>query len=71
MFIKFRHGNLIVVTSNEHIFYRSQKGRPKVTIPIYNDDDSNDLSDYGIGSSSSKTNSIKDPDTDDSSSLLV
>lgn len=46
------------------------KGRHKFNIPIY-DDDSNDLSDYGIGSSSSKTNSIKDVDTDDSGSLLV
>lgn len=45
-------------------------GRHKFTIPVY-DDDSNDLSDYGIGSSSSKTNSVKDVDTDDSSSLLV
>uniref|UniRef100_V5GIF7 LIM zinc-binding domain-containing protein n=1 Tax=Anoplophora glabripennis TaxID=217634 RepID=V5GIF7_ANOGL len=45
------------------------RGRHKFTIPVY-DDDSNDLSDYGIGSSSSKTNSIKDVDTDDSSSIL-
>ncbi|EFA11200.1 LIM and calponin homology domains-containing protein 1 isoform X1 [Tribolium castaneum] len=45
------------------------KGRHKFNIPIY-DDDSNDLSDYGIGSSSSKTNSIKDVDTDDSCSIL-
>ncbi|CAG9816869.1 unnamed protein product [Phaedon cochleariae] len=45
------------------------RGRHKFNIPIY-DDDSNDLSDYGIGSSSSKTNSIKDVDTDDSSSIL-
>ncbi|KAK9723236.1 LIM domain [Popillia japonica] len=46
------------------------RGRHKFNIPIYNDDDTNDLSDYGIGSSSSKTNSIKDVDTDDNSSVL-
>lgn len=51
------------------LLHRS-RGRPKFTIPIY-DDDSNDLSDYGIGSSSSRANSVKDVDTDDSSSLLV
>lgn len=45
------------------------RGRHKFSIPVY-DDDSNDLSDYGIGSSSSKANSLKDNDTDDSSSLL-
>nr|XP_023029236.1 uncharacterized protein LOC111517344 isoform X2 [Leptinotarsa decemlineata] len=45
------------------------KGRHKFSIPLY-EDDSNDLSDYGIGSSSSKTNSIKDVDTDDSCSIL-
>ncbi|RZC35934.1 LIM and calponin -likey domains-containing protein 1 [Asbolus verrucosus] len=55
-------------TFNEMIENRS-KGRHKFSIPIY-DDDSNDLSDYGIGSSSSKTNSIKDVDTDDSCSIL-
>lgn len=41
-----------------------------MTIPLY-EDDTNDLSDYGIGSSSSKTNSIKDVDTDDNVSILV
>lgn len=46
------------------------RGRHKFNIPVYTDDDSNDLSDYGIGSSSSKTNSIKDVDTDDSISNL-
>ncbi|KAG5898853.1 hypothetical protein JTB14_014280 [Gonioctena quinquepunctata] len=46
-----------------------RRGRHKFNIPLY-DDDSNDLSDYGIGSSSSKTNSIKDVDTDDSCSIL-
>ncbi|KAJ8947129.1 hypothetical protein NQ318_002489 [Aromia moschata] len=55
-------------TFNEMMEDRS-KGRHKFAIPIY-DDDFNDLSDYGIGSSSSKTNSIKDVDTDDSSSIL-
>ncbi|CAH0562651.1 unnamed protein product [Brassicogethes aeneus] len=43
--------------------------RHKIKIPVY-DEDSNDLSDYGIGSSSSKTNSIKDVDTDDNISML-
>ncbi|XP_030756556.1 spindle pole body component 110 [Sitophilus oryzae] len=57
-------------TFSEMLEERNQKGRPKFTIPIYNDEDSNDLSDYGIGSSSSKTNSIKDADTDDSNSIL-
>ncbi|XP_060515801.1 uncharacterized protein LOC132695522 isoform X2 [Cylas formicarius] len=56
-------------TFSEMIEERKEKGRPKFTIPIY-DDESNDLSDYGIGSSSSKTNSIKDVDTDDSCSIL-
>lgn len=51
-------------------FVSRSRGRHKFNIPIY-DDDSNDLSDYGIGSSSSKTNSIKDVDTDDSCSILV
>ncbi|KAH0816731.1 hypothetical protein MTP99_019512 [Tenebrio molitor] len=55
-------------TFNEMMEERS-RGRHKFNIPIY-DDDSNDLSDYGIGSSSSKTNSIKDVDTDDSCSIL-
>ncbi|XP_063928121.1 uncharacterized protein Smash isoform X3 [Zophobas morio] len=55
-------------TFNEMMEDRS-RGRHKFNIPIY-DDDSNDLSDYGIGSSSSKTNSIKDVDTDDSCSIL-
>lgn len=55
-------------TFNEMLEDKS-RGRHKFNIPIY-DDDSNDLSDYGIGSSSSKTNSIKDVDTDDNSSLL-
>lgn len=57
-------------TFSEMLEERSQKGRQKFTIPIYNEDDSNDLSDYGIGSSSSKANSTKDADTDDSSSIL-
>lgn len=52
------------------IIFRN-KGRPKFTIPILYEDDPNDLSDYGIGSNSSKTNSVKDADTDDSSSFLV
>lgn len=55
-------------TFNEMLEDKS-RGRHKFNIPIY-DDDSNDLSDYGIGSSSSKTNSIKDVDTDDNCSLL-
>ncbi|CAG9828592.1 unnamed protein product [Diabrotica balteata] len=55
-------------TFNEMMEERS-RGRHKFNIPLY-EDDSNDLSDYGIGSSSSKTNSIKDVDTDDSSSIL-
>ncbi|KAL1493264.1 hypothetical protein ABEB36_011349 [Hypothenemus hampei] len=57
-------------TFSEMLEERSQKGRPKVSIPIYNDDDSNDLSDYGIGSSSSKINSSKDADTDETSSTV-
>ncbi|KAF7268509.1 hypothetical protein GWI33_018387 [Rhynchophorus ferrugineus] len=57
-------------TFSEMLEERNQKGRPKFTIPIYNDDDANDLSDYGIGSSSSKANSVKDADTDDSNSVL-
>ncbi|KAJ8917972.1 hypothetical protein NQ315_002668 [Exocentrus adspersus] len=54
----------------KYLMNSRSKGRHKFTIPVY-DDDSNDLSDYGIGSSSSKTNSIKDVDTDDSSSILT
>ncbi|KAH1029594.1 hypothetical protein HUJ05_002805 [Dendroctonus ponderosae] len=57
-------------TFSEMLKERSHKGRPKVTIPVYNDDDSNNFSDYGICSSSSKANSVKDDHTDDSSSLL-
>ncbi|XP_071054643.1 LIM domain only protein 7 isoform X2 [Onthophagus taurus] len=55
-------------TFNEMV--EERKGRQRLNIPIYNDEDGNDLSDYGIGSSSSKTNSIKDVDTDDNSSVL-
>ncbi|KAF2905394.1 hypothetical protein ILUMI_00783 [Ignelater luminosus] len=55
-------------TFSEMLEERNKRGH-RLNIPIY-DDDSNDLSDYGIGSSSSKTNSIKDVDTDDSSSFL-
>lgn len=54
-------------TTFSEILEKRNKGR--FNIPIY-DNDSNDLSDYGIGSSSSKTNSIKDVDTDDNSSIL-
>ncbi|CAG9759474.1 unnamed protein product [Ceutorhynchus assimilis] len=57
-------------TFSEMLEERSQKGRPKVTIPIFTHDDSNDLSDYGIGSSTYKTDSNKDADTDDSSGIL-
>lgn len=52
-------------------FLFRSRGRPKFTIPILYEDDPNDLSDYGIGSNSSKANSVKDADTDDSSSFLV
>lgn len=50
-------------------FFRT-RGRRKFNIPIYDDDDSNDLSDYGIKSSSSKTNSFKN-DTDSHSDSSV
>ncbi|XP_017769787.1 PREDICTED: LIM domain only protein 7 isoform X2 [Nicrophorus vespilloides] len=56
-------------TTFHEIVEKRSRGRPKLNYPLY-EDDSNDLSDYGIGSSSSKTNSIKDVDTDDNSSVL-
>lgn len=56
-------------TFSEMMEDRSKGRHNKINIALY-EDDSNDLSDYGIGSSSSKTNSIKDADTDDSSSIL-
>lgn len=56
-------------TFNEMLEERNRRGH-KLNILLYNDDE-NDLSDYGISSSTSqKSNSVKDADTDDSGSVL-
>ncbi|KAF5283583.1 hypothetical protein FQA39_LY17285 [Lamprigera yunnana] len=55
-------------TFNEMLEERNKRGQ-KLNILIYNDDE-NDLSDYGIISSTSqKSNNVKDMDTDDSNSV--
>uniref|UniRef100_A0A1Y1LFR6 LIM zinc-binding domain-containing protein n=1 Tax=Photinus pyralis TaxID=7054 RepID=A0A1Y1LFR6_PHOPY len=55
-------------TFSEMLEERNKRGQ-KLNILVYNDDE-NDLSDYGIGNTHSKSNGSKDADTDDSCSLL-
>ncbi|XP_066248867.1 LIM domain only protein 7 [Euwallacea similis] len=59
-------------TFSEMLEERTQKGRKKVSLHIYNDDESNDLSDFGIGSVKSPlspSSIARDGDTDDSLSF--
>lgn len=58
-------------TFSEMMEERGNRGRkPSISLAVYNDDDANDLSDLGIGTSSGKS-SVSGDTHDDTHSVLV
>lgn len=64
--IKYRYINLIIIY---YSIFRESKGR-KVSLPIYTEDDVNDLSDLGIGTSSASGKSSLSEDFDNHSVIV-